>query len=124
MNEATLIPNVPLFSQGNQIIHLLQDIQREVRDIQREVRLIREEQALLPTKLFNAGAGEHEPLIFPPGVAVTYPTLPVNRRELSNMTIAECQAAAAHLGLPALHQNAVVADRRRQIAEFLGAPLR
>ncbi|RPB04523.1 hypothetical protein L873DRAFT_1786308 [Choiromyces venosus 120613-1] len=38
------------------------------------------------------------------------------------MTAAECQAAAAHLGLPVLPGNPLV-DRRRQIAEYLGAPL-
>lgn len=37
--------------------------------------------------------------------------------------VAECQAAAAHLGLPALLGNPLVVERRRQIAEFLGAPL-
>ncbi|KAF8431407.1 hypothetical protein BGX38DRAFT_339617 [Terfezia claveryi] len=81
-------------------------------------------QNLLPVKLYNAGAREHESLVFPPGVAVAQPPLPANRRELGNMTIAECQAAAAHLGLPVLQPNTLVADRRRQIAEHLGAPLR
>ncbi|RPB04413.1 hypothetical protein L873DRAFT_1799268 [Choiromyces venosus 120613-1] len=37
------------------------------------------------------------------------------------MTAAKCQAAAAHLGLSVLPENALVGDRRRQIAEYLGA---
>ncbi|RPB27508.1 hypothetical protein L211DRAFT_834364 [Terfezia boudieri ATCC MYA-4762] len=124
IHEANLIPNIPLVGQANQVIHQLQQIQRDVQQTQRDVQHIRAELDLLPVKLYNAGAREHEPLVFPPGVAVAHPPLPTNRRELGNMTIAECQAAAAHLGLPVLQPNTLVADRRRQIAEHLGAPLR
>ncbi|RPB25371.1 hypothetical protein L211DRAFT_848216 [Terfezia boudieri ATCC MYA-4762] len=117
IHEAILIPNVPLVGQANQVIQLLQQIQRDVQHVRAELDL-------LPTKLYNAGAREQELLIFPQEVAVAPPPLLVNRRELGNMTIAECQAAAAHLGLPVLQPNALVADRCRQIAEHLGAPLR
>lgn len=42
--------------------------------------------SLLPTQLFNIGAREGEPFIFPPDVLIAHPPLPVNRRELGNLT--------------------------------------
>ncbi|KAI5838294.1 hypothetical protein DFP73DRAFT_635511 [Morchella snyderi] len=131
MNEAMLIPNVPLVRQADHIIELLERIDArlvtiEARLVTIEARLVTIEAKLdlHPTQLFNSGAREYEPFIYPAGVEVVHPLLPVNRRDLGNMTIAECQAAAAHLGLPALPGNPLVVERRRQIAEFLGAPLR
>ncbi|KAF8476880.1 hypothetical protein BDZ91DRAFT_708269 [Kalaharituber pfeilii] len=64
----------------------LQNVQQDLQNVQRHVQGIVREQSLLPTKLFNSGAREHEPLVYPPGVGVAHPPLPLNRRELAQMT--------------------------------------
>ncbi|RPB15817.1 hypothetical protein P167DRAFT_532758 [Morchella conica CCBAS932] len=133
MDEVFRIPNLPLAGQGDVIVQLLQGIQRDIQQVQRDiqqvqrdiqqvqrdVRHIRAEQDLLPIKLYNSGAREREHFRYPQGVAIAYPPLPRSRDELAHMTIVECQAAAAHLGLQPLPQNTLVGDRRRQIAEYL-----
>jgi len=130
MNEASKIPNMPLVGQGDMIVQLLQGIRQDVHQVQQDlqrvqqdVQHIRAEQDLLPIKLYNSGGRQGEALRYPQGVAVTHPPLPHSTNELAHMTIVECQVAATRLGLQQLPQNALVADRRRQIAEHLGAPL-
>ncbi|KAF3907179.1 hypothetical protein ABW21_db0208227 [Orbilia brochopaga] len=70
-------------------------------------------------RLHNSSLTPTAPLRFPMGVAG--PELPTSARDLRRLTVARCIPTAAALGLPPLAGSPHVDERRRQIAEYLGA---
>jgi len=116
--------------QQQQLLEQLQQLtlqllrgQHETReDIQALRNDYNHDQMLLPIRLYNSGVRDLEPFRFPPGIADTDLLLPSNRSELVQMTAPQCNAAAAHFGLPALPAQTPVVGRRRQVADHLGVP--
>ncbi|KAI5804828.1 hypothetical protein DFH27DRAFT_652150 [Peziza echinospora] len=123
-----------------QIIDLIQEtksevegLRTEVRELRAEVRELRadvrqnenslnrleRENNLLPMRLHNAGVSDEAPLQYPDWVQLE-PPLPMNRRDLLQLTSHNYAATARILGLPALHESTTVDYLRRQIAQYLG----
>ncbi|RPA94348.1 hypothetical protein L873DRAFT_1793023 [Choiromyces venosus 120613-1] len=75
-------------------------------------------QQRLPMMLYNASASNRAPLCYPAGIPVN--NLPATRDDLIDFTGPQLQVAAEVLGLPALPCNALIGQRRAQIAEYIG----
>ena len=74
-------------------------------------------QGFLPMRLYNSSISDATPVRYPAGVQGP---LPVTRWEVLTQTANQCQATAAALNLPLLPANTLVAQRFRQITDYLG----
>ncbi|PWW79622.1 hypothetical protein C7212DRAFT_310740 [Tuber magnatum] len=98
------------------------DLQGQIGDMQGQMGQMQNEQQILPIRLHNSTISNHAPLRYPVGIQVG-PPLPATRHALIQMTGNQCQAVAVLLHLPGLPAAATVAQRREQIAEYLGVQL-
>jgi hypothetical protein len=88
------------------------------------VRLGRIEDSLnrTPMLLFNATASQEANILYPPGIEDAH--LPSSKKELSTLSIVNCNLAINALGLPAPAAAATVAERRQVLMDFLGCAMR
>ncbi|KAA8908795.1 hypothetical protein FN846DRAFT_944658 [Sphaerosporella brunnea] len=110
-----------MLATQQQMLGQLQQMQQQLNQIAQGVATLNTNQALLPMRLHNTACSEDAPLRYPTGVVVAAP-LPHSRLDLHRLTANNCQVVAAVLGLPGLPPNTPVLQRRKQIADFLGAP--
>ncbi|KAA8894808.1 hypothetical protein FN846DRAFT_912478 [Sphaerosporella brunnea] len=103
------------------MLRMQQHMQQQVNQIAQGVVTLTNNQALLQMRLHNAACSVNAPLQYPAGVMVAMPQ-PHTRLDLIHLTANNCQVVAAVLALPDLPHNTPVLQRRKQIADFLGAP--
>jgi len=113
--KLALVPNLPPIAvqvQLNQILQQLGGIQLQLNNIQAG-------QDLLPLRLRNAAGSLDAPLYYPANVAIPAQA-PQTKQELMFLTGVHCQILAQALNLPALPNNATIAQRRQQVMDYLG----
>ncbi|MCJ1346321.1 hypothetical protein MMC31_004536 [Peltigera leucophlebia] len=96
-------------------------MQQNHLSLSRQLTQLQNEHNLQPLRLYNSGLSETAPLRYPPVLNVRHP-LPLSRLDLNGMSSNQCIQAATLLELPPLPPGTLIASRRRQIAEYLGAP--
>ncbi|RPA96563.1 hypothetical protein L873DRAFT_1694006 [Choiromyces venosus 120613-1] len=124
------------FNQGAQIIQMLQQLLNGQQELRGQVGELQNQrgfpilvwcrsstysltrQQCLPMMLYNTSAVDFAPLRYPAGIPIN--NLPATFHEFKTFMEPQLQVAAEVLGLPALPGNALVDQRRAQIAEYLG----
>ncbi|KAF8481570.1 hypothetical protein DFH94DRAFT_731506 [Russula ochroleuca] len=106
--------------QIGQINQNLDQINENIGEINQRLQDLED---VLPVRLYNASISLDNPLLYPPGIAIVDP-FPNTKAALRELTIAQCTAVAAALGLAPVAPGTIVADRRRQISDHLGCAMR
>ncbi|KAN0126673.1 hypothetical protein V8E52_000313, partial [Russula decolorans] len=115
-SDVNRVESSQALNQVNGVLVSLNEVNERVAQI--DGRLQNAED-FLPIKLYNSSASMDCPLQYPPAVAVERP-MPNTKSELLDLTVAQCINVAGTLGLAHLGAGATVADRRKQISDYLG----
>ncbi|KAH9974755.1 hypothetical protein BGW80DRAFT_1559732 [Lactifluus volemus] len=117
-----LFQNLP----GLQAIHqLMLQLQQQFVGMNERLDRIEAKVERIPWQLYNASASLDAPLQYPPGVNPDPDgPLPMLKRDLLDITAANCMASLHLLNAPLPPAHALVAQRRQKLMDFLGSGMR
>jgi hypothetical protein len=138
--EIALLRNMPGPAIQDQLLHLreqsiriierldlLTDAVNDTRNtlfgVQNTVVGIQNTLARQPQQLYNSTASMDAPLLYPPGIQMV-DAFPLTKKDLMNITAANCNAAIRALGMDAPPAGAPIAARRQILMDYLGTGMR